>query len=147
GLTNSTVGLVIVYSAGSGLGFLICKGFFDTIPASLRESAKLEGASQFQIFTRIVIPLSKPIIVYTVINAFLAPWMDFIMANLMIRSKDPNDWTVAMGLYRLVEKTLVGRYFSVFCAGGIIVAIPISILFIIMQRFYVEGITGGAVKG
>ena len=147
GLTNSTVGLVIVYSAGSGLGFLICKGFFDTIPASLRESAKLEGASQFQIFTRIVIPLSKPIIVYTVINAFLAPWMDFIMANLMIRSKDPNDWTMAMGLYRLVEKTLVGRYFSVFCAGGIIVAIPISILFIIMQRFYVEGITGGAVKG
>ncbi|MEE1304138.1 MAG: ABC transporter permease subunit [Agathobacter sp.] len=147
GLTDSIFGLIIVYSAGSGLGFLICKGFFDTIPASLRESAKLEGASQLTVFTRIVIPLSKPIIVYTVINSFLAPWMDFVMANLMIRSKNPTDWTVAMGLYKLVEKSLVGKYFSVFCAGGIIVAIPISVLFVIMQRFYVEGITGGAVKG
>ncbi len=147
GLTNSIAGLVVIYSAGSGLGYLICKGFFDTIPLSLRESAKLEGASEFTIFTRIVIPLSKPIIVYTVINAFLAPWMDFVMARLMIRSKDPSDWTVAMGLFNLVQRTLVGDYFSVFCAGGIIVAIPISVLFLIMQRFYVEGITGGAVKG
>lgn len=147
GLTNSLLGLVIIYSAGSGLGYLICKGFFDTIPISLRESAKLEGASELTIFTRIVIPLSKPIIVYTVINSFLSPWMDFVMAKLMIRSKDPTDWTVAMGLYNLVQKTLVGDYFSVFCAGGVIVAVPISVLFLLMQKFYVEGITGGAVKG
>ena len=147
GLTNSMLGLIVIYSAGSGLGYLICKGFFDTIPVSLRESAKLEGASQLTIFTKIVIPLSKPIIVYTVINSFLTPWMDFVMAKLMIRSKNPQDWTVAMGLYNLVQRTLVGNYFSVFCAGGIIVAIPISVLFIILQKFYVEGITGGAVKG
>lgn len=147
GLSDSIVGLIVVYSGASGLSYLICKGFFDTIPASLRESAKLEGASQLTIFTRIVIPLSKPIIVYTVINSFLAPWMDFVMAKLMIKSKNPVDWTVAMGLYKLVERTLVGNYFSVFCAGGIIVAIPISVLFVIMQKFYVEGITGGAVKG
>ncbi len=147
GLTNSIFGLIVIYSAGSGLGYLICKGFFDTIPLSLRESAKLEGASEYTIFTKIVIPLSKPMIVYTVINAFLAPWMDFVMARLMIRSKDPVNWTVAMGLFNLVQRTLVGDYFSVFCAGGIIVAIPISVLFLIMQRFYVEGITGGAVKG
>lgn len=147
GLTNSIFGLIIIYSAGSGLGYLICKGFFDTIPVSLRESARLEGASEMTIFTRIVIPLSKPIIVYTVINSFLAPWMDFVMAKLMIRSKDPTDWTVAMGLYNLVQRTLVGDYFSVFCAGGVMVAIPISILFLFMQKFYVEGITGGAVKG
>lgn len=147
GLTNSMLGLIVIYSAGSGLGYLICKGFFDTIPVSLRESAKLEGASQLTIFTKIVIPLSKPIIVYTVINSFLTPWMDFVMAKLIIRSKNPQDWTVAMGLYNLVQRTLVGNYFSVFCAGGIIVAIPISVLFIIMQKFYVEGITGGAVKG
>lgn len=147
GLSNSLLGLIVIYSAGSGLGYLICKGFFDTIPVSLRESARLEGASEFTIFTRIVIPLSKPIIVYTVINSFLAPWMDFVTARLMIRSKDPCDWTVAMGLYNLVQRTLVGDYFSVFCAGGVIVAIPISVLFILMQKFYVEGITGGAVKG
>lgn len=147
GLSNSLLGLIVVYSAGSGLGYLICKGFFDTIPASLRESAKLEGASELAIFTKIVIPLSKPMIVYTVINSFLTPWMDFVMAKLMIRSKNPVDWTVAMGLYNLVQRTLVGNYFSVFCAGGIVVAIPISVLFLIMQKFYVEGITGGAVKG
>jgi arabinogalactan oligomer/maltooligosaccharide transport system permease protein len=147
GLSNSILGLIVIYSAGSGLGYLICKGFFDTIPVSLRESARLEGASELTIFTRIVIPLSKPIIVYTVINSFLTPWMDFVMAKLMIRSKDPTDWTVAMGLFNLVQRTLVGNYFSVFCAGGIIVAIPISVLFVIMQKFYVEGITGGAVKG
>jgi len=108
---------------------------------------KLEGASELTIFTRIVIPLSKPIIVYTVINSFLTPWMDFVMAKLMIRSKDPLDWTVAMGLYNLVQKTLVGNYFTIFCAGGVIVAIPISILFVLMQKFYVEGIANGAVKG
>jgi len=146
-LSNSLLGLIVIYSAGSGLGYLICKGFFDTIPASLRESARLEGASELSIFTKIVMPLSKPIIVYTVINSFLAPWMDFVIAKLMIRSKDPCDWTVAMGLYNLVQRTLVGEYFSVFCAGGVIVAIPISILFVLMQKCYVEGVTGGAVKG
>ena len=147
GLTDSLLGLIIVYSAGSGLGYLICKGFFDTIPISLRESAKLEGASELTIFSRIVIPLSKPIIVYTVINSFLNPWMDFVMARLMIKSKQPEDWTVAIGLYNLLQRSLIGQYFGVFCAGGVIIAIPISILFVIMQKFYVEGITGGAVKG
>ena len=146
-LTDSLMGLIIVYSAGSGLGYLICKGFFDTIPASLREAAKIEGASQFTIFTKVVLPLSKPIIVYTVINSFLAPWMDFVMARLMIKSKDSADWTVAIGLYNLLGRSLIGDYFSVFCAGGVIVAIPISILFVIMQKCYVEGVTGGAVKG
>ena len=147
GLTDSLIGLIIVYSAGSGLGYLICKGFFDTIPVSLREAAKLEGASEFTIFSKVVIPLSKPIIVYTVINSFLAPWMDFVMARLMIKSKDSADWTVAIGLYNLLGRSLIGDYFSVFCAGGVIVAIPISILFVIMQKCYVEGVTGGAVKG
>lgn len=146
-LTDSLMGLIIVYSAGSGLGYLICKGFFDTIPASLREAAKIEGASQLTVFTKVVLPLSKPIIVYTVINSFLAPWMDFVMARLMIKSKDAADWTVAIGLYNLLNRSLVGDYFSVFCAGGVIVAIPISILFVIMQKCYVEGVTGGAVKG
>lgn len=147
GLSDSLVGLIVVYSAGSGLGFLICKGFFDTIPVSLREAAKLEGASELTIFAKIVIPLSKPMIVYTVIQSFLNPWMDFVMARLMIRSKNSADWTVAIGLFNLLQRSLIGDYFSVFCAGGVVVAIPISILFVIMQKFYVEGITGGAVKG
>ncbi|MGN1148439.1 MAG: sugar ABC transporter permease [Lachnospiraceae bacterium] len=147
GLTNSHVGMVVVYSASSGLGYLIAKGFFDTISVSLREAAKLEGASEATIFLRIVVPLSKPIIVYTVINSFLTPWMDFVYAKLILNSGISSDWTVAIGLYNMLDKTLINSYFARFCAGGVLVSIPISVLFIIMQKFYVEGITGGSVKG
>ena len=147
GLTDSLAGLVFIYSAGSGLGFLILKGFFDTIPVSLREAARLEGASEATIFTKIIIPLSKPMIVYTIIQSFLNPWMDFVMARIMIKSKDSADWTVAIGLYNLLQRSLIGDYFAIFCAGGVMIAIPISILFVVMQKFYVEGVTGGAVKG
>ncbi len=147
GLTNSMTGMVIVYSAGSGLGYLIAKGFFDTISKSLRESAYLEGANEFTVFWKIIIPLSKPIVVYTVINAFLAPWMDFVLASLMLNSGVSAQKTVALGLFSMVDKVNRNNYFAQFCAGGVIVSIPISILFIIMQKFYVEGITGGSVKG
>lgn len=147
GLTNSHLGMIIVYSAGAGLGYLICKGFMDTISVSLSEAARLEGASEARIFWTIIIPLSKPIIVYTVINAFLAPWGDFVFAKLMLNSGIATDWTVAIGLFNMLGKSMINKYFSVFCAGGVIIAIPISILFVIMQKFYVEGITGGSVKG
>lgn len=147
GLTNSHIGMIIVYSAGSGLGFLIVKGFMDTIPKSLREAARLEGASEARIFFRVVIPLSKPIVVYQIISSFLIPWGDFVLAKLMLNSGKAQDWTVAIGLYNMLNKSLINKYFSVFCAGGVMVSIPISILFIIMQKFYVEGITGGATKG
>lgn len=147
GLTNSHFGMVLVYSASSGLGYLIAKGFFDTIPISLREAAKLEGASEATVFLKIVIPLSGPIIVYTVISSFLAPWMDFVYAKLILNSGISTDWTVAIGLYNMLDRTLINSYFSRFCAGGVLVSIPISILFVIMQKFYVEGITGGSVKG
>lgn len=147
GLTNSHLGMIIVYSAGSGLGFLIVKGFMDTIPKSLREAARLEGASEARIFFQVVIPLSKPIVVYQIISSFLIPWGDFVLAKLMLNSGKAQDWTVAIGLYNMLHRNLINKYFSVFCAGGVIVSIPISILFIIMQKFYVEGVTGGATKG
>ena len=146
-LTNSMTGMVIVYSAGAGLGYLIAKGFFDTISKSLREAAYLEGANEFTVFWKIIIPLSKPIIVYTVINSFLAPWMDFIFASIMLNSGVSAQKTVALGLFAMVDKVNRNNYFAQFCAGGVIVSIPISVLFIIMQKFYVEGITGGSVKG
>ena len=147
GLTNSKIGMVIVYSAGSGIGYLIAKGFFDTISKSLRESAYLEGANEFTVFWKIIIPLSKPIVVYTVINSFLAPWMDFVMASLMLNSGVSAEKTVALGLFSMVDKVNRNNYFAQFCAGGVIVSIPISILFVIMQKFYVEGITSGAAQG
>ncbi|MCH5251116.1 MAG: ABC transporter permease subunit [Lachnospiraceae bacterium] len=147
GLTNSHLGMIIVYSAASGLGYLITKGFMDTISVSLREAARLEGASEATIFLRIIVPLSQPIIVYTVINSFLVPWGDFVLAKLMLNSGISTDWTIAIGLYNMLNKSLVNKYFSIFCAGGVIVSIPISILFVLMQKFYVEGVTGGSVKG
>lgn len=146
-LTNSHLGMILVYSGSSALGYLIAKGFFDTIPDSLREAAYLEGASEARTFFRIVLPLSKPIVVYTVISSFLAPWTDFIFAKIILNSGLSKDWTVAIGLYNMLDKSLLPTYFTRFCAGGILVGIPIGILFIIMQKFYVEGITGGAVKG
>ena len=146
-LTNSHIGLILVYSGSSGLGYLVAKGFFDTVPVALSEAAKIEGATRFQVFYKVVLPLSKPIIVYTVINSFLMPWMVFIYAKLILNSGVSSDWTVSIGLFNMLKRTLINNYFAEFCAGGVIVAIPISILFVIMQKFYVEGITGGSVKG
>ena len=146
-MTNSHLGLILVYSGSSGLGYLIAKGFFDTIPVSMSEAAKLDGASENLIFWKIIVPMSKPIIVYTIINAFLAPWMDFIFAKIMLNSGIASDWTVALGLFGMLDRSRKSVYFGQFCAGGVLVSIPISILFVIMQKFYVEGITGGATKG
>ena len=147
GLTNSHIGMIIVYSAGSGLGYLIVKGFMDTIPISLRESARLEGANELQIMLSIIIPICKPIIVYQVISSFLVPWGDFVLAKLMLNSGLSKDWTIAIGLYNMLDKSLINKYFSIFCAGGLLVSIPISILFVLMQKFYIEGVSGGATKG
>ena len=146
-LTNNHLGLILVYSASSGLGYLIAKGFLDTVPASLREAAYLDGASEAAIFFKVVMPMSKPIIVYTVISSFLAPWMDFIFAKIILNAGVSSQWTVAIGLYNMLERSLINTYFTQFCAGGVLVSIPISVLFVIMQKFYVEGITGGSVKG
>lgn len=147
GLTNTHIGLVLVYSAASGLGYLIAKGFFDTVPRALCEAAKLDGCSQARTFITVIIPLSRPIIVYTIISSFLVPWMDFVYAKMILNSGISDMWTVSIGLYNMLDKSLINTYFSQFCAGGVLVSIPISILFVIMQKFYVEGITGGAVKG
>lgn len=147
GLTNNHWGLILVYSASSGLGYLIAKGFLDTVPASLRQAAYLDGASEAVIFLKVVMPMSRPIIVYTVISSFLAPWMDFIFAKIILNAGISSQWTVAIGLFNMLERSLINTYFTQFCAGGVLVSIPISVLFMIMQKFYVEGVTGGAVKG
>lgn len=146
-LTNSHIGLIMVYSASSGLGYLIAKGFFDTVPRSLCEAARLDGCNEALIFLNVVLPMSKPIIVYTVISSFLGPWMDFVFSKMILNAGISENYTVAVGLYRMLDKSLINTYFTQFCCGGVLVSIPISILYIIMQKFYVEGITNGAVKG
>ena len=125
--------------------FYIAKGFFDTIPKSVDEAAMIDGASRFKIFYKITIPLSKPIIVYTVITSFLAPWLDFIFARV-IAGADSRYYTVAIGLWSMLEREYVYHYYTRFAAGSVCVAIPIAALFLFTQRYYAEGLSG-AVKG
>ena len=147
GLTNSLVALVMVYSGGAALSYYICKGFFDTVPKAMEEAAFLDGASQPVIFWKIILPLAKPIIVYTVLTSFISPWCDFIFVNTII--SDREKYTVSLGLYKMInaEKNSFNDNFTVFCAGSFVVGAIIVTLFMSMQKYYVEGITSGAVKG
>ena len=146
GISQSLLALILVYSGGSGAGFFVAKGFFDTIPKGIEEAAFLEGATKLQVFTKIVLPLSKPIAVYTVLTSFLAPWMDYIFSSV-IMGDNYNNYTVALGLAKMLEREFITEYFTQFAAGCVLVSIPISILFICLQRYYVEGIASGASKG
>lgn len=144
-LTQTLTALVLVYSAGAALGFYIAKGFFDTIPYSLDESAMIDGATRKDIFFKITLPLSKPIIVYTALTAFIAPWMDFIFAKIILGDATEK-YTVAIGLFAMLEQDTINEWFKTFAAGSVIIAIPITLLFMYMQKYYVEGITSGSVK-
>lgn len=147
-LDSPLIRLIIAYSAGAGLGYLVAKGFFDTIPMEVDEAARIDGASKARIFFQILVPLSKPIIVYTIITAFMSPWVDFVFANIIEgNGASVEQYTVAMGLIKMIEGSLVYTNFGMYIAGSVIVAIPLSVLFIIFQRYYVGGVTGGAVKG
>lgn len=139
------VALILVYSAGAGMAFYVAKGFFDTVPKALDEAAFLDGATKWQVFTKITIPLSKPIIVYTVLTAFIAPWIDFIFAKVICRAS-AEYYTVSLGLWRMLEKEYIDNWYTAFAAGAVCISIPIAILFIFMQRFYVDGMSG-SVKG
>lgn len=139
------VSLILVYSAGSGLGFYIAKGFFDTIPKSIDEAAFIDGATRWIVFTRITIPLSQPIIVYTVLCSFLSPWLDFIFAKVICRA-NADYYTVSIGLWNMLEKEYINNWFNSFAAGAVCISVPITVLFIFMQRFYRDGLAG-AVKG
>ncbi len=146
GLEQSLAALVIVYSGGAGLNYYISKGFFDTIPKTLDEAATIDGATKNQIFWKIILPMSRPIITYTVLGAFMSPWVDFIFVSVIMKDRYEN-YSVALGLFRMLERENIYNYFTTFCAGAVLIAIPITILFMFMQKNYVEGITGGAVKG
>ena len=144
----SVVGLVLAYSAGAGLGFQVAKGFFDVIPNALVESAKLDGCTNFKIFMKIILPLAKPIIIYQALMSFTGPWMDFIFAKVIIGADNAAYWTVSVGLYSLLFGTHPDtNLFTQFAAGCVIVAVPIVTLFMFLQKYYVEGVTAGAVKG
>lgn len=148
GLTQSGAvpGLILISVASSGMGYYVCKGFFDTLPFALDEAARIDGASRARIFIQMIIPLSKPIVIYTALVAFMAPWCDYVFASYVAFGYDKS-YNVAVALNRWIWTNDYQGYFTRFCAGGILVAVPITILFMFLQKYYVEGVTGGAVKG
>ena len=140
------VGLIIVYCASSGMGYYISKGFFDTIPKTLDEAARVDGATRFQVFYKVIMPLSGSIIIYTILMGFMAPWGDFMMASYIIH-ENSQGMSVAVGMYDWLSKTNLNTHYTMFCAAGVIVALPVTAVFLALQKYYVEGVTGGAVKG
>ncbi|MDO4740534.1 MAG: ABC transporter permease subunit [Eubacteriales bacterium] len=139
-------GLILISCASSGMGYYISKGFFDTIPKSLDESARIDGATRYHVFLKIIMPMAKPIVIYTILMAFMGPWGDYVFASYVAFGHKAS-YNVAVGLYRWVNTNDYQGYFTRFCAGGVLVAIPITALFMALQKYYVEGVTGGAVKG
>lgn len=146
GLTGSIWGLIFVYSGGAGFGYYIAKGYFDTISKSIDEAAMIDGASRSQIFWHIILPLSKPIVIFTALTSFIGPWADFIFARVILLDQTQN-FNVAVGLVWIIQRESITDYFTTFLAGSVVVALPITLLFIFMQKYYIEGVTGGSVKG
>ena len=147
-LQGSYWSLVIIYSAGAGGGYYISKGFFDTISKSIDEAAMIDGATKSQIFWQIILPLAKPIVVYTILTSFMGPWGEYVTSSYIVGLQNIDNWTVAIGLYKMMSDYQYSiTYYTQFAAGGVCVAIPITALFLGLQKYYVSGVTGGAVKG
>lgn len=148
GLTEGNlirIALIMCYSGGAALGFQVTKGFFDTTPYAIDEAAMMDGCTRWQIFTKITLPLSKPIVVYSLLTSFINPWVDFIFAKVICRA-NADQYTIAIGLWRMLEKEYIDNWYTSFAAGAVLISIPIALLFLKMQKYYVNG-TGGAVKG
>ena len=148
GLTQgmAPIGLIIVYCASSGMGYYVSKGFFDTISKSLDEAARIDGATRWQVFYKVIMPLSKPIVIYTVLMGFMAPWGDFMMASYIIH-ENSKGMNVAVGMFEWLSRTNLNTNYNMFCAAAVMVAVPVTAVFLALQKYYVEGVTGGAVKG
>ena len=140
------IGLVIVYCASSGMGYYISKGFFDTIPTTLDEAARVDGATRWQVFYKVIMPLSGSIIIYTILMGFMAPWGDFMLASYLIH-ENSQGMSVAVGMFEWLSRANLNLNYTMFCAAGVVVAVPVTTVFLCLQKYYVEGVTGGAVKG
>lgn len=138
-LINNLWGLILLYSSGATMGFLVQKGFFDTIPSTIYDAATLDGATDLRVFVSIALPLSKAMIVYTALTAFVWPWSDFMLPKLLL--PDKSQWTVAIGLNWLDESK-----FSIFAAGSVFIAVPIVALYIALSKYLIQGGAAGSVK-
>ena len=140
GLVDRLEALIFFYAATAPVGYMVQKGYFDSIPSTIFEAARLDGATNLQVFTKVTLPLSKPMIVYTVLTQFAWPWSDVLLPKLLL--KDRNMWTVAVGLFNLPE-----QHFARFAAGSVFIAVPIVILYFCLVKYIVNGLTAGSVKG
>ncbi|MFB9328269.1 sugar ABC transporter permease [Paenibacillus aurantiacus] len=143
-LLNKHSALMLVYTAGAAMGYLVVKGYYDTIPKSLEEAARLDGASHWGVFFRIFLPLSRPMIVLLSVTSFAGAFNDYIFAQVVLRSTEKQ--TLAVGLFNMVSGNFATQ-FTIFAAGCVLVALPITAVFLIFQRYLVEGLTSGADKG
>lgn len=139
------VAMIAVYAGGAGVGYHIAKGFFDTIPIALDEAAMIDGATKWQVLTRIIMPLSRPIIVYTLLTSFAGPFKDFMLAKVLC-GPNKDYFTVAVGMYQMLEREYIDQWFCSFAAAAVVISIPIATLFLCTQKYYAEGVSG-AVKG
>ncbi|WP_203248835.1 sugar ABC transporter permease [Sporosarcina beigongshangi] len=145
GLIDTHLGLILIYVGGQiPMNTWLMKGYLDTIPRDLDESARMDGAGHLRIFWQIILPLAKPIIAVVALFSFIAPFGDFILARIMLRTEEK--FTMGVGLFELVAKQF-GNEFTTFAAGSVLIAIPITLLFLAFQRFFVSGLTAGGTKG
>lgn len=140
GLINRLESLIFFYAATAPVSYMVQKGYFDSIPNTIFEAARLDGATNLEVFAKITLPLSKPMVVYTMLTQFAWPWSDVLLPKLLL--KDRQMWTVAVGLFNLPE-----THFARFAAGSVFIAIPIVILYFCLVKNIVGGLTAGSVKG
>ncbi|ASG01490.1 maltose ABC transporter permease [Vibrio anguillarum] len=143
-LIDTYAGLLFVYVTGS-LPFMtwLVKGYFDALPTSLDEAAKIDGAGHMTIFLEIILPLARPILVFVALVSFTGPWMDFILPTLILRSEEK--MTLAIGIFSWISSNSAEN-FTLFAAGSLLVAIPITLLFVVTQKHITTGLVSGAVK-
>jgi arabinogalactan oligomer/maltooligosaccharide transport system permease protein len=143
-MLNNLNMLVIIYVAGGIPGNIwLVRGYMLNIPRSIDEAAFIDGASKFQLFSRIILPLSMPIVFFIAVTAFMGPWMDYMLPRYLINMNERR--TLAIGLFDLLTRS--NNDFTAFCAGSVLVAVPITIMYMVFQRFLLEGLTAGANKG
>ncbi|MYL32278.1 ABC transporter permease subunit [Pontibacillus yanchengensis] len=145
GLVDTHLGLILIYVGGAiPMNTWLMKGYLDSIPRELDESARMDGAGHLRIFWQIIMPLAKPMVAVVSVFTFIIPFTDFILAKVLLRT--PEQYTLAVGLYQLIARDF-GSEYTTFAAGSILIAIPIAILFLSFQKYFVSGLTAGGTKG
>ena len=143
-LLNTHFGLILTYAAGQiPYNTWLVKGYLSSIPRSLDDAARLDGASNLRIFGQIILPLMKPILIFVALNQFISPWMDFIFPRMILSS--PEKKTLAIGLYDMINSN-TNNNFTTFAAGAVLVALPITVLYVCLQKYLIQGVAAGANK-